>query len=247
MTEKAAGFRLPRLMGHRGAAALAPENTLAGLDAAAQTGCPWVELDVMLTRDGVPVLHHDLSLERTAGVEGMIAERDLAELADLEVGRWFRDDFAGESLPTLTQAIRRLRKLGLGLNLEIKPSPGRTVETAAAAVAALREAWPAGGEDLLLSSFVVEAVAEARRLAPDIPRGLIATEAPPDWRSLLTNLGCVSLHLRRDALTPRLVAEIHAKGYAVAVFTVNDPQEAATFRQWGADCIITDAPDRVCG
>lgn len=242
---RSGSFHLPPLMGHRGAAALAPENTLAGLSAARKAGCSWIEVDVMLSRDGVPVLHHDHSLQRTAGLKRRLEKLDAAELGIIDVGSGFGPAFAGERIPTLAQSIDWLKSHELGLNLEIKPAPGWERATAAAAIEVLRAHWPDAGERLMLSSFRGACLMEARRLAPEIPRALIAHRAPQHWRGLLDELDCVSLHLSRSHLTAARAGVIREAGYGLAIYTVNDAVEAETFRRWGANCIITDSPDVV--
>ena len=118
-------------MGHRGAAALAPENTLAAVRAAARAGLSWVELDVRLTRNGHPVLSHDATLARAAGRRWPIALASLEKLRSADVG-------GGERLPTLGEAIALCADLGLGVNIELKRAPGRersVLEAVARAVA----------------------------------------------------------------------------------------------------------------
>ena len=86
---------LPRVMGHRGAAGIAPENTLASLRTAAAMGVSWIEFDVMLSGDGVPVLFHDDNLKRITGRKAAMARTPFAELIKLEAGAWFAPGFSG--------------------------------------------------------------------------------------------------------------------------------------------------------
>lgn len=232
-------------MGHRGAALLAPENTLAGLDAAAAAGCTWVELDVMLSGDGIPVLHHDHKLGRTSRARGVVEAMSAAKLGRIDVGRRFHGDFTGEGVPTLAAALDRMAALGLTPNLEIKPARGREEDTARAVLAVLDDRWPAGAPTPMLSSFQSRCLEVALRHGERYARGLIANRPPSEWRNLLKALGCVSLHVSRRHLTVHRVEAIRDGGYQLAIYTVNDPVEAQMFRRWGADCVITDAPDRV--
>src|SRR5215469_3189755 len=109
-------LELPKVVGHRGAAAYAPENTLASFREARRRGATWVETDVKLTADRVPILMHDESLRRTTGVDRLVAETPRAELPT--------------NVPTLEEAVGCFSELGLGCNVEIKPCPAREVETA---------------------------------------------------------------------------------------------------------------------
>src|SRR3989304_501563 len=115
-------LKLPRVMGHRGAAALAPENTLGGFRRAAARGIGWIEFDVMLTGDGVPVLFHDDNLKRITGRDAPMAETPYSVVRTLDAGSWFAPDFAAERIATLEAAIAVLDELQLSANIEIKPT-----------------------------------------------------------------------------------------------------------------------------
>lgn len=237
-----ARFPLPRVMGHRGVAALAPENTLAGLRAAARLGLRWVEFDVMLTRDGVPVLFHDDSLKRITGRPGEMAALDYAEIRLLDAGQRFHPEFSGETIPSLDQAVAVLLEQNLRPNVEIKPTPGRDVETVQRAIAVLEAAWPSDRPPPMISSFSTMSLAAARVLAPDWPRALVTHRIPRDWRATLQALGCVSFHVGAQRGSARLFKEIHEAGCAVACFTVNERRRANNLLRDGADCMITDDP-----
>ncbi|MFQ5774105.1 MAG: glycerophosphodiester phosphodiesterase family protein [Kiloniellaceae bacterium] len=236
---------LPRVMGHRGAAAAAPENTLAGLRAAARTGVAWVEFDVMLTGDGVPVLFHDDNLRRTTGRDAPMSRTPLAALRALEAGSWFAPEFAGEPVPTLEEALEVVLDLGLHANVEIKPTPGRDEDTAEAALGVIGRCWPGDRPPPLVSSFSRRALGAARRRAPDTPRGLIAWRLPRDWARAARALECATLHLPGNRLSERAARRIKGAGYGLAAFTVNDPAAARRLLAWGVDCIITDAPGAI--
>ena len=234
-------FALPRIMGHRGAAGVAPDNTLASIRAAAEAGCRWVEFDAMLTGDDRPVLFHDDTLDRTTGAAGRMDGTSLAELDALDAGAAFDAAFAGERIPPLEAAVHCCLDLDLTPNVEIKPSEGRDRETAAAVAETLVRQWPSE-RPVMISSFKTDCLAVARDRAPALPRGLIALEPGDDWRDLLQDLGCVSLHLHDPRWTADLVTEVRAAGYRTAAFTVNHPERARTLLGWGLDCVITDQP-----
>jgi len=235
----------PELMGHRGAAALAPENTLAGLRAAARAGCQWVEVDATLSKDGVAVLHHDLLLRRTAGIRRRVESLTAAELARLDVGSRADAPVPGETIATLAHALSAMRAFGLTPNIEIKPGPNREAATAEAVLDAVLRAWPADIAPPLLSSFLTASLRRVRDLAPEIPRALLAVRPPRKWRQALDDLETDILHVSRKHLTAKRAETIVASGARLGVYTVNEPAEARTFRGWGVHCVITDAPDRV--
>lgn len=232
----------PRIIGHRGAAVEAPENTISSIRKAAERGAVWVEFDVSLTRDGIPVLLHDQSLKRTTGRSGLIRDVTFADLRGLEVGSWFAVSFAGEPVPSLEEALAVILEEGLLPNVEIKGAPGAEVETAKAVVAVLHRCWPKDSPSPLLSSFSRLSLASARVEAPDLPRALIAHRLPGDWAEALAVLECVSLHLNGKYLTAERVSLVKRAGYGVGAFTVNSGSRAVELAGWGVDSIITDDP-----
>jgi glycerophosphoryl diester phosphodiesterase len=162
---------LPPVIGHRGAAAAAPENTLASLRKAHELGARWVEFDVKLSRDRRPILAHDERLNRTTNGRGRFADQTLAEIAKLDAGSWFGPAFAGERVPTFEDALALCGELGLGVNVEIKPCPGRERETARVVAETLLDHWPATRPTPLISSFAPACLLIAREVAPEVPRG----------------------------------------------------------------------------
>ncbi len=238
-------LELPRVMGHRGAAAWAPENTLASIQKAADLGATWVEFDVMLTGDGRPVLFHDDNLKRLTGVDALMARTPYSRVKGLDAGRWFSPDFAGEPVPTLDAALDLVWDLGLGANIEIKSTPGRDVETAKATLDVVAAGLGRRRRPPMISSFSRMSLAVARVLRPDWPRALIAFKVPSDWQTALEALGCASFHLSSKVLNPPFVAEIKRAGYRVAAFTVNQKRRARELIACEVDCLISDAPDRI--
>jgi len=234
--------RLPPLIGHRGAAAHAPENTLAGLAKAKSLGVAWVEFDVMLTRDGVPVLLHDESLQRTTGLDRLLSATTLVELEAIDAGSWFGSAYAGERIPTLEAAIGRLGELGLGANVEIKPAAGQERETALATVETVRRGWPSRLPPPILSSFELVSLETAHAAAPELARGCLLDELKPGWDAVARRLDPVSIHTSRKHLRPALAQAVKAAGYQLAIYTVNDPTLARELFGWGVDALFTDDP-----
>ena len=115
----------PRIVAHRGGGLLAPENTLAGIRLARNLGFDGVEFDVKLTADGVPVLMHDDTLERTTDGSGAVADTSYQQITELDAGGWFGNEFSGEPVPSFAAASALCRQAGVWANIEIKPSPGQ--------------------------------------------------------------------------------------------------------------------------
>ena len=237
--------QLPPVIGHRGAAASAPENTLAGLRRAKALGCRWVEFDVRLTGDGALVLCHDSRLDRTTNGSGLVSATSLAAVRELDAGTWFDPGFAGERVPTLDEALLLASELDLGANIEIKSDRGREYATAAAVattVQRLRGRAPA----VLVSSFLLAALAALRDLAPQIPRGALFRSIPRGWGEVAHGIGCMMIGSDHRRLRPRRIAAIRAAGYRLSAYTVNDPARARLLFDWGVTSVFSDAPDILC-
>ena len=234
--------RLPPVIGHRGAAARAPENTLAGFRVAKALGCAWVEFDARLTADGALVLCHDRRLDRTTDGSGPIAEQTLEQIRRCEVRHRFGAAFAGERVPTLDEALLLARELDLGANIEIKAERGREYASGAAVAMALQQM--AGAlPPLLVSSFEAAALEPMRRMARAIPRGILFRLVPRHWRAVAERLGCTIVGADHRRLSARGAAEIRAAGYQLSVFTVNDPARARLLFGWGITSVFSDVPD----
>lgn len=232
---------IPRLIGHRGAKALAPENTLVSIRAAKAAGADWVEVDAKLAADGVPVLMHDDTLDRTTNASGPVALRSSADLAGLDAG-------SGESVPTLVQCLEVCREIGLGIDVEIKPDPGIGSKTARAVVEAIAQAGWGPTDDILISSFSRNALAVVRDRAPAFTRGLLLKGWPEDWREAAVELDVQAvIPDNRDIRGAADIAAIHDGGWIPIVFTVNGPGRARELIGWGVTSIVTDDPTALAG
>jgi len=223
--------RRPLVLGHRGASAVAPENTVAAFARARELGADGVELDVRRSADGVLVVHHDAEV---AGA-GVISQRSLAEL------RAVRPDLA-----TLEEALAACR--GLVVNAEVKCLPWEPDADTDGSV--MRETIAAvRGHDgmLIISSFDLDAVDRARGEAPEIPTGWLvygqavepaARTAVAHGHPWLNPDGAAALEAGAAG-----IAAAHAAGVLVSVWTVDDPDSARALAAAGVDVIITNVPD----
>ena len=229
----------PRIIAHRCGGALAPENTLAGLRLAARLGCRGVEFDTMLTADGVPVLIHDETLERTTSGRGSVADMSSTQPARLDAGGRKNAAFAAEPLPTLDETLRLCAALGLWANVEIKPSAGQEAETGR--VVAHRAAAATGR--LVLSSFSATALGAAAAAAAHLPRALLVEAIPADWRQRMAASGALALHSSACALTAAAAAAVREGGIPLACYTVNRRDDAERLFAMGVGALFTDRPD----
>jgi len=236
----------PRLVAHRGGGALAPENTLGAIRRGAALGFKGVEFDVRLAADGTLLLIHDPTFNRTTGVGGEVALMRYAEIAPLDAGSWMGEAWRGERVPRFEEAGQLCRELGVWANVEIKTVAGNERAVGDAVARAAHELWRGSALQPVLSSSSPEALEGARAAVPELPRGLIVSRrTPPGWRERLAALGCVALHSNQVLLSEALVRECHDAGHAVLAWTVNEPADARRLLDWGVDCLVTDALERI--
>lgn len=240
-----AAGRWPRVIGHRGAAASAPENTLAGFRKAAALGVRWVEFDVRLSADKRAILLHDDTLERTTSGRGPAAALSFDALRRLDAGSWFGAAFAGERVPSLDETMALLAGLGLGAVIELKPAPGAEEATGRAVAELVARDWPATLPAPLLSSFKPVSLQAARDAAPDIERALLVGGLPQDWRQQAAALGCRMLHCDQRRLDRDAVAAVGSAGLPVFAYTVNEWERAKELFAWGVDAVFSDCPERI--
>lgn len=233
-------FPLPPVIGHRGAAGLAPENTLASFSLAADLGCTMIECDVRLSADGVPVVFHDDTLERCTNGSGPVKARTLAQLKQLDAG-------AGQAIPTLAELLALCLARNMAINIEIKPDVGTEQATARAALEVAGRMWPTQTAPPLVSSFSRSALTEAGQVAPAWPRGLLAERLPKLWRRDIEAIGCGCVALNGRWLSAARAAEIKAYGLAVLAYTVNHHHRAEKLWFRGVSAVFSDRPDLLLG
>lgn len=231
------------VIGHRGCAGHAPENTLAGIRDAARLGCTWVEADATLLKDGTVVLFHDDRLERCSNGNGFIRDLTWEQAQALDVGQWFGDGrFAGERMALLKDAIACCSDLRLGFNIELKPH-GAEGEALGEAVAACVDVQ----DNLLVSSFDLGALRRFHSLRPDIPTGLLFESLPKNWQETAKRLRASTVHLWAEAVTPENIQDVNQSGLSVYCYTVNAIKEAKRLMDMGVAGVFSDVPDQVKG
>lgn len=240
----------PRFLAHRGGGKLAPENTIAGLQCGLDHGYRAVEFDVMLARDGVPVVMHDPYLGRTVAGAGNVFDYDAAELVAMDAGSWFGAAFKGEPVPLFTEFVDFCRRHGIWMNIEIKPADGFEEQTGRVVAELTRAIFGleiAQGDAMvpLMSSFSAVALAAAKEAAPDLPRAFLIDEVPADWLAQARALDAVAIHTNHKHLSPQLAKQIKNAGFGLFCYTVNDAARAAEIMGWGVDGMCTDRIDLI--
>jgi glycerophosphoryl diester phosphodiesterase len=234
----------PRWIAHRGAGKLAPENTLAAFRVGAAHGFRAFECDVKLSADGVPMLLHDSTLDRTTSGRGDAAALPWSELSRLDAGGWHGRTWAGEPIPSFAAIARYCLRNAFALNVEIKPSPGIERETGRVVAATAAALWAKSTALPLLSSFRPDALDGAREGAAALPRALLLDALRTGWLDEARALGCVAVVFNHALVDAAVLAAVHGAGLRACVYTVNDPAEARRLDAIGIDGIITDAVDR---
>ena len=249
--------RRPVVYAHRGGAALRPENTLAAFDHGLALGADGLELDVHLSRDGVVVVHHDTTLERTTGGTGRIVDRTADELARVDAGYWFTPEpgaaapqypYRGQAIgvPRFADVLRRYPDARLIVELKCNEPElaRRTIDEIRKADAVTRVA---------LGSFFWRPLNAAREYEPAIPTG--ASREETRWALYRSYVGWPLGRTRYRELqvpehagstvivSPRFIAHAHRAGLPIKVWTVNDAADMRRLIDWGADAIISDRPD----
>lgn len=233
---------LPLVFGHRGASFDAPENTLAAFALARQQGADGVELDTMLSRDGVPVVIHDVTLENTTDGHGPVRDLDLKALKALDAGSHFDREFQGEPIPTLDEVLETLGP-DLRVNIELKTWSWRPDGLEEAVLNVIRR--HDAGSRVIISSFNPMALRRFRALAPYLPIGyLYAPDEPIYLRHawLMFGLPHEARHPFHEMIDARYMDWARRRGYQINTWTVDSPDRMRTLRDLGVHGIITNRP-----
>ena len=228
----------PLVFAHRGGSALGPENTIAAFDAGMRAGADGLELDVHLSADGIVVVHHDETLDRTTNGSGPIAARTAAELARLDAGR-------GEGVPTLREVLARY---DVPTIIEIK------VNSEAAGLAVLDEVQRANAvERVCAGGFGLRALQAIRAAEPRLATSAAQFEARMEvyrgwigWPPQGVPYGGFQIPEMAEGIrvvSPRFIERAHRRGLKVQVWTVDDEDDMRRLLEWGVDGLITNRPD----
>lgn len=234
----------PLNLGHRGASADAPENTLAAFRRAAELGADGIEFDAKLSRDGVVVILHDATVDRTTDGSGRVSDLSLAELKQLDAGAKFSAKFAGERIPTLEETLDAIGDRLL-INIELTNYASRNDGLEAKVLELmLRHPWR---ERIMLSSFNPIALRRVKRAAPQVVCGLLTLPGRmfQAGRILFARLipGLDAHHPHHSMTTAGFVRRAHARGQKVNTWTVNAEAEMRRLIAIGVDALMTDQPD----
>jgi len=240
---------------HRGASARFPENTLRAFSAAFEFGADMCELDVRLTRDGVPIVLHDATVDRTTDGRGAVATMSLQKLRSLDAGVKFGAGFIGELVPTLAEVFHLTlpttcrgqtnlpnqppgKPRPRALNLELK---GADTEGPVCDLIRANDAV----DSTLVSSFDWAALSRVRDSAPEIRIGLLSSKRPAELLAAALDLRANAINPRFDIAGRDLCAKAHSHGIQVYVWTVDDVDLMRVLIAIGVDGIMTNYPERL--
>jgi len=212
--------RLPLVAAHRGTTVAAPENTLAGFRAALARGARALETDIQLSADGAVVVIHDARLDRTTNGTGWVKDHSLAALRTLDAGGWFSDQFRGVQVPLFDEVLALARGAAF-LNIELKHGPIFYPDLEERAITAVRAAGMT--EQVLFMSFDHQAVARAKRLAPEIPALIISGARLYDPVAYVRTVGADGINQSWAWWTPDLIETFHAASLIVHASLINEP------------------------
>lgn len=229
-------------MGHRGACALAPENTIASFKLAVEQGADFIELDAKLSSDGVVMVIHDPTVDRTTNGTGTVNQMTLAQLKELDAGAKFDIKYVGEKIPTLDEVFKAVGK-DIFINVELTNYASQTDQL----IPKVAELVKANGleERVLFSSFLPGNLKWIHQLLPDAPVGLLCLGGFAGIFSRSFFAMSVSPHMIHPHLVdvnPKYVAKEHKRGRRVHTWTVNYEDDVRRVVSAGVDGIFTDNP-----
>lgn len=229
-----------KLIAHRGASAEAPENTLVAMHQAVEIGVDFIEFDVRLTRDGIPVIFHDASLARTTTSRKAlhICDLNFEQIRELDAGSWFDPKFSGEKIPTLEEVLQAKFKPSR-LMIEIKSSyqPASKITEKTLEVIEKTKFNP---DSFVIGSMSLSIIEELQRQAPHLNIIGIAEKAQNIAIFLERNINLMALWYK--LLDPSLIEFLHKRNVEVWSFTIDDPKVASSLQACSIDGIITNHP-----
>lgn len=254
LEDKAPDTRRPLVIGHRGAAAVAPENTIISFKRAMTDGADGIEFDVRLAQDRVPVVIHDPDLRRTALRAGLVAALSSTELSKVDAGTWFnrrfpalaREEYSQANIPTLTDVFELFQNIDALLYVEMKCVPADARALASEVAKLLREHGMI--ERAVVESFTLEAIAEIKRIAPPIRTAALFEPKllPPTSLRRMMRLAteCRADELALHYLLARrgVIEEAMRRGMKTVVWTVDNPRWLGRASSLRVDAVITNNP-----
>lgn len=234
------------VIAHRGASAYYPENTMAAFEGAVEMKAEMIELDVMLTKDGVPVAFHDAMLGDHTNGNGQLASYTLKELQELDAGSWFDPKFSDQKIPTLEEVLA-FASGKISLNIEIKTEAVSDEVRGGIEEKSLELVKKYGMEDhVLFSSFDYRAIAHLKELDPDMPAAILYEKNQSGKKlpsELLSEYGADAFNCSYRQLNTKRFRDIRQNNIPVFVYTVDSPSRMRKLLKMNVTGIFTNKPD----
>lgn len=234
------------VIAHRGASAYAPENTHSAFKMAIQMKAEMIELDLLLSKDGIPVVIHDELLKRTTGEKGNVSDYTLAELKEMETGAWSNEQFKGEPLPTLEEVLAYTKDV-IAVNIEIKHDAVTDTAQDGIVDKALELVYQAKMQDqVIFSSFDYRVMEHLNELDPNISKALLYEKRQSGSLSpkqLVEKYAVDAFNCSYKELTEEWISELTSNNIPFFVYTVNEPELMEKITKAGARGIFSDYPD----
>ncbi|MFD3447804.1 glycerophosphodiester phosphodiesterase [Microbacteriaceae bacterium 4G12] len=229
------------IFGHRGAAGTYPENTMPSFYAAERLGAQGIELDVQMTKDGVVVVIHDETVDRTTNGKGLVSEYTYEELTKLNASYTFQKKTGFCSIPSLAEVLNWIQTNKLLLNIELKNNKVayRGLEEEVITLVRKYELE----KRVILSSFNHYSMKKCHGVAPDIETALLYREGPRSPWFYAKKMGASAVHPNYKYISTTLIERTLAHDIAVRPYTVNNEQKMREFMELNISGIITDYPE----
>ncbi|WP_058307518.1 glycerophosphodiester phosphodiesterase [Gracilibacillus massiliensis] len=227
---------------HRGASKQAPENTMPAFELGYKQGADGIETDVQLTKDGIPVLIHDETVNRTTNGTGFIKDLTYQELSALDAGSWKSDTYSDTRIPTLDDLLAWNKEKNLKLNLELKNNIISYPSIEKIVTEKLKDYNMV--EQSVISSFNHNSIALLDSLNVEVDYALLTSKRTSDLISYSKDIHARGIHIRYRLLSNRFVTNAKQNGLYVAVYTVNSPLSISKVLRLGCHAMFTDVPKR---
>jgi len=236
-----------RIIGHRGAGVVAPENTIYALGVAHDLGLSYVEFDVRLTKDHVPVISHDNSLIRCAHKDVLISDLLYSELKDINIASYYSLKDMDEKIPTLQEYIEEAHRLGLICQIELKPEANDKDILVSLVTGIIDDFYKDADNSKmpLVTSFAPECLADLKKQSKlSYKTGiLVKVEQASNWREYAQKSQCDYVHLHALYLTDKIADQVKESGLRINGFHLNHPELARQAIERGCERFTCDVPD----
>lgn len=232
---------MTRNFAHRGFSGQYPENTMLAFQKAFESGCDGIEMDVHLSLDGVPVILHDETVDRTCDGVGVVAQMPFEALRRLDASYRYRGQMVFNPIPTLEEVLAWAEPTHLVLNLELKTNANEYPGIEQKVLDLVNRYHM--HDRVILSSFNHETLLRCKALDPTVPCGALTESWIVSFEHYLQNLGLECAHPEHWYLTDQNIARLKEKGLRIHTWTVNDPAVMARLIEKEVDILITNHPD----